>query len=86
MVDYNDLDESAPISEAFTRSARLGPGAGLVAAVAGLTSVILVDLVAMARIGFALCRDGLLPASVGQMHPKYHTPFRLTIATTSSSP
>ena len=28
----------------------------------GLTSVILVDIVAMGRIGFALCRDGLLPA------------------------
>jgi len=83
MVNYQDLDEGAPISEAFNA---VGLGwAGIligIAAVAGLTSVILVDLVSMGRIGFALCRDGLLPPSVGRLHPKYQTPFRITIVTT----
>ncbi|MCW2849288.1 MAG: putative amino acid permease [Marmoricola sp.] len=83
MVDYKTIDASAPISEAF-KQVGLDWAATLVsiAAVAGLTSVILVDLVAMGRIGFALCRDGLLPAAVGRVHPKYNTPFRLTIGTT----
>jgi APA family basic amino acid/polyamine antiporter len=54
-----------------------------IAAIAGLSSVILVDIVAMGRIGFALCRDGLLPPSVGQIHPKFHTPIRITLATTA---
>ena len=83
MVNYRDLDEGAPISEAFN-SVGLG-WAGIligIAAVAGLTSVILVDLVSMGRIGFALCRDGLLPESVGRLHPTYRTPFRITIVTT----
>ncbi len=53
-----------------------------IAAVAGLTSVILVDLVAMGRTGFALCRDGLLPPAIGKIHPQYQTPFRRTIGTT----
>ena len=83
MVDYRTIDPSAPISEAF-KQVGLDWAAVLVsiAAVAGLTSVILVDLVAMGRIGFALCRDGLLPPAVGKIHPKYQTPFRLTIGTT----
>lgn len=83
MVDYRTIDPSAPISEAF-KQVGLDWAAVLVsiAAVAGLTSVILVDLVAMGRIGFALCRDGLLPPAVGKIHPKFQTPFRLTIGTT----
>ncbi|MET0952255.1 MAG: amino acid permease, partial [Aeromicrobium sp.] len=48
---------------------------------AGLTSVILVDIVAMGRIGFALCRDGLLPARIGAVHPKFRTPATITIVT-----
>src|SRR6476620_8842319 len=37
----------------------------------------------MGRIGFALCRDGLLPPSIGQVHPRFHTPIRITLATTA---
>jgi basic amino acid/polyamine antiporter, APA family len=83
MVDYRDLSEGAPISDAFTQVG-LGWASKLVgiAAIAGLTSVILVDIVAMGRIGFALCRDGLLPAAIGKVHPTYNTPARLTMGTT----
>ncbi len=83
MVDYRTIDKSAPISEAF-KQVGLDWAATLVsvAAVAGLTSVILVDIVCMGRIGFALCRDGLLPKSIGKVHPRYNTPFRITIGTT----
>ena len=84
MVTYTDISEGAPISDAFTQ---VGLGwAGVligIAAVAGLSSVILVDIVAMGRIGYALCRDGLLPTSVGAIHPRFRTPLRITIATTA---
>lgn len=80
MVKYSDLSEGAPISDAFKQ---VGLGwAGIligIAAVAGLTSVILVELVAMGRIGYALARDGLLPRSLGKLHPTFHTPVRLTV-------
>jgi len=83
MVHYSKLSEGAPISDAFHQ---VGLGwAGIligIAAIAGLTSVILVDLVAMGRIGFALCRDGLLPAKIGEVHPRWRTPFRMTGLTT----
>lgn len=85
MVPYAKLSEGAPISDAFDQVG-LGWAAVLIniAAIAGLSSVILVDIVAMGRIGFALCRDGLLPASVGRVHERFQTPLRITLATTAA--
>ncbi len=84
MVKYTGLSEGAPISDAFDQ---VGMGWAsiliAVAAIAGLSSVILVDLVAMGRIGFALSRDGLLPAWIGRVHPKWETPYRVTLGTTA---
>ncbi len=84
MVKYTGLSEGAPISDAFDQ---VGMGWAsiliAIAAIAGLSSVILVDIVAMGRIGFALCRDGLLPQWIGQVHPKWQTPYRVTIGTTA---
>lgn len=84
MVPYTALSEGAPISDAF---AQVGMGWASVlvgiAAIAGLSSVILVDIVAMGRIGFALCRDGLLPEAVGKVSPRFKTPLRITVATTA---
>ncbi|NNG39677.1 amino acid permease [Flexivirga sp. ID2601S] len=82
MVKYTNLDEGAPISEAF--KPHIGIAGFLIglAAVCGLSSVILVDIVAMGRIGYALSRDGLVPESVGRAHPKFRTPFLLTVGTT----
>jgi basic amino acid/polyamine antiporter, APA family len=79
MVDYRQIDESAPIASAFD-----AVGAGWasvlisIAAVAGLTSVILVDIVAMGRIGFSMGRDRLLPPALATVHPKWGTPYRIT--------
>ncbi|HSE71337.1 MAG TPA: amino acid permease [Nocardioidaceae bacterium] len=82
MVHYSDINEGAPISAAF-ETVGLGWAAILVgvAAIAGLTSVILVDIVAMGRIGFAMARDGLLPSRLARVHPKYGTPSTITVLT-----
>jgi APA family basic amino acid/polyamine antiporter len=82
MVHYSEINEGAPISAAF-ESVGLGWAAALigVAAIAGLTSVILVDIVAMGRIGFAMARDGLLPKRLGRVHPRFGTPTAITVAT-----
>ncbi|KGN39331.1 amino acid permease [Knoellia subterranea KCTC 19937] len=84
MVKYTNISEGAPISDAFDQVG-MGWASVLIgiAAVAGLSSVILVDIIAMGRIGYALCRDGLLPASVGKVSERFHTPLRITIATTA---
>jgi APA family basic amino acid/polyamine antiporter len=83
MVDYRQIDPGAPIASAFSSvGAHWAANLVSIAAVAGLTSVILVDIVAIGRIGFAMSRDGLLPASVGAVHPRWGTPYRTTAAVT----
>ena len=84
MVKYTNLSEGAPISDAFQQVGLNWAGVLIaIAAVAGLSSVILVDIVAMGRIGYALCRDGLLPPSIGRIHERWNTPVRVTAATTA---
>jgi len=80
MVDFRDLDEGAPISEAF-KTVGLGWAASLIslAAMCGLTSVILVDIVTMSRIGFAMARDGLLPTRLSRLHRRFGTPSVITL-------
>jgi APA family basic amino acid/polyamine antiporter len=50
-------------------------------AVAGITSVLLVMLLSQPRIFFAMSRDGLLPAGVSKVHPRFGTPYLTTIIT-----
>jgi APA family basic amino acid/polyamine antiporter len=80
MVEYTGIDAGAPIADAFDQVG-LGWASSLIsiAAIAGLTSVILVDLVTVSRIGFAMGRDGLLPQSVAEVSPRTGTPVRMTL-------
>ncbi|HEY1991428.1 MAG TPA: amino acid permease, partial [Gammaproteobacteria bacterium] len=43
------------------------------------TSVLFANMLAGARIGFALSRDGLLPAWFSAVHPRFRTPHRATL-------
>jgi len=47
-----------------------------VAILAGFSSVILVMLMGQSRIFYTISNDGLLPASLGKLHPKYQTPYK----------
>lgn len=80
MVPYDEINVAAPLSAAFT-SVGAPWIAALVAigALLGLTSVMMVELVTIGRIGFAMSRDGLLPRSLSRVHPRYGTPHRVTI-------
>ncbi len=50
-----------------------------VGAIAGLTSVLLVLQMGGTRIFYAISRDGLLPAFLSKIHPKFQTPHICTI-------
>ena len=52
-----------------------------IAAIAGLSSVILVMLMGQPRIFFSMSRDGLLPPVFSKVHPKFKTPYVSTIIT-----
>lgn len=53
------------------------------AAIAGLSSVVLVMLMGQPRIFFAMSKDGLLPPVYSKVHPKFKTPYVSTIITCS---
>jgi basic amino acid/polyamine antiporter, APA family len=50
-------------------------------AIAGLSSVILVMLMAQPRIFYTMSRDGLLPRAFSRIHPRFHTPYLTTVVT-----
>ena len=52
-----------------------------VAALFGLFSTILVQLIGQTRIFFSMSRDGLLPAVFGKVHPRFRTPHVSTMLT-----
>ncbi|TCK24786.1 APC family permease [Pseudonocardia endophytica] len=80
MVPYDRIDDGAPLSAAFSSVGLSWVGALIaIGAVTGLTSVMMVELVTIGRIGYAMGRDGLLPKPIGTAHPKFGTPHRMTI-------
>jgi APA family basic amino acid/polyamine antiporter len=50
-------------------------------AIAGLSSVILVMIMAQPRIFYSMARDGLLPPMFKKIHPRFHTPHITTVLT-----
>jgi APA family basic amino acid/polyamine antiporter len=81
MVPFTDIDEGAPLAAAFDSVGQHWVSALIsLGAVTGLTSVMMVELVTIGRIGFAMGRDGLLPKPIGTTHPRWGTPHRMTIA------
>jgi APA family basic amino acid/polyamine antiporter len=82
MVPYHDIDTDAPISTAFN-DIGLHWAAVIVSlgAIAGLTSVLLVNLMGQPRILLAMARDGLLPTFLSDIHPVFKTPLNATAVT-----
>ena len=80
IVPYKSLNNAAPLATAvnqiglpwFAYFVKIG-------AIAGLTSVMLVLLYGQTRIFYTMSRDGLLPAALARVHPKFQTPWINTI-------
>jgi basic amino acid/polyamine antiporter, APA family len=81
MVKYDALDLKAPVASAFSTIGQ--PWAVYIitiAAVAGLTSVMMVMMLGQTRIFLGMAKDGLLPRKLfGTLHPKFKTPYRSTM-------
>jgi APA family basic amino acid/polyamine antiporter len=80
VISYTELNVPAPIAVAVDHIGMswLSPIIKL-AAIAGLTSVMLVLLMGQSRIFYAMANDRLLPPLFAQIHPKFQTPYLSTI-------
>jgi APA family basic amino acid/polyamine antiporter len=82
VMRYTELDVPDPIAK-VADYAGLGVFATLikVGAIAGLTSVILVQLLGQSRVFYSMSRDGLLPPFIRRIHPRFRTPYITSIVT-----
>jgi basic amino acid/polyamine antiporter, APA family len=80
IVPYTTLDTPAPVAYALVEiGIQWGAALVSVGALLGITSVLLVLLFGQSRIFFAMSRDGLLPPAFKKVHPRFGTPFRVTV-------
>jgi APA family basic amino acid/polyamine antiporter len=82
VVHYTQLNVPAPVAVAIDamRLFWLSPLVKI-AAIIGLMSVMMVQLMGQPRIFFTMAKDGLLPPVAARVHPKHGTPHVTTIAT-----
>ena len=83
MVPFDQLDPKAALANAFLHHGQ-GWMATLISAgaVAGLTTVVLTLMIGATRLIFAMSRDALLPMGLAKVHPKFRTPWVITIVVT----
>jgi APA family basic amino acid/polyamine antiporter len=79
---YASLNTASPVADG---AAAIGATWGVVlidlGAIAGLASVMLVMMLGQTRVLYTMAHDGLLPNWVGTIHPRFRTPWLVTIAT-----
>ena len=82
VVPYAQLDVPEPIATAADH-ANMGWMARIIklGAIAGLSSVILVMMLGQTRVFWTMSKDGLLPKFVSNVHPRFQTPWVVTIGT-----
>src|SRR5690606_11443293 len=87
MTHYSLLGTDKPVATALEEVMKADPTANIgllktaveLGAIAGLSSVILVMMMAQPRIFYSMSRDGLLPGLFGRIHPRFRTPHIGTI-------
>jgi basic amino acid/polyamine antiporter, APA family len=82
MQNYTELSATAPLAGAFSANG-LPVFSSIISlgALAGLTSVVMILLLGQSRVLFAMSRDHLLPPGLAKVHPRYGTPYKISIAT-----
>ncbi len=80
VVSYDKLNVPDPIAVGIDALGHpwLAPWVKL-AAIAGLTTVVLVLLLGQVRIFYSMSRDGLLPPFFSRVHPRFRTPHITTV-------
>ena len=82
IVPYAKLNVASPLALAAESTALPWlPPVVNIGAICGISSVILVNMLAQSRIFYSMSRDGLLPPLFARLHPRFRTPHVTTIIT-----
>jgi APA family basic amino acid/polyamine antiporter len=82
LVPYRHLDVASPLAYAAqVTGVKWLPPVISFGALCGLSSVILVNMLAQSRIFYSMSRDGLLPPLFAKLHTRFRTPHVTTIIT-----
>jgi APA family basic amino acid/polyamine antiporter len=82
MTRYTNLNTGAPLAKAFDEVGQSWAANVIsLGAICGITTVILVLMLGQTRVFFAMSRDGLLPPAIAKVHPRFGTPWIITIIT-----
>lgn len=77
---YEFAGDAKPAATAFAKTPYGFLQTGLIIAIlAGYTSVILVMLMGQSRVFYSMSNDGLLPRFFGEVHAKFHTPWKTNL-------
>lgn len=80
IAPYDALNNAQPLAHALKLNGN-NVGSSLVAtgAVAGMTTVMLMQMYGLTRIFYVMARDGLMPQSFAKLHAKYDSPYMAVI-------
>ncbi len=82
LVPYKQLNVASPLATAVQATGLPWlPPIVNIGAICGISSVILVNMLAQSRIFYSMSRDGLLPPLFSRLHPRFRTPHVTTAIT-----
>lgn len=75
IVPYYELNNAQPLAYALRENGKeIGSTIVATGAVAGMTTVIMINIYGQSRIFYVIARDGLLPKPLARLHHKYDSP------------
>ena len=75
IVPFYELGNAEPLAHALkSKGSNVGSIIVAIGALAGMTTVIMVNIYGQSRIFYVIARDGLLPKSLAKLHHKYDSP------------